>query len=98
VGYFAVDGVFPDLTIILDLPPEVAALRAARGRERDRIERRSPAYHALVHEGYRTFAERAAARGERVAFVAARLPIDRVFRAVLGHAEACLGAAELRRA
>ncbi len=50
VGLEATGGLLPDLTLILDLPGEVA--RARVGRARDRIEDRPAAYHALVREGF----------------------------------------------
>jgi len=50
VGMVATAGVLPDLTIILDVPPEVAQGRTGGGR--DRIEDRPGAYHAKVRDGF----------------------------------------------
>ncbi len=50
VGRVATGGLFPDLTILLDVPAETA--RARVGKARDRIEERSDAYHAKVREGF----------------------------------------------
>jgi dTMP kinase len=50
VGRIATGGLLPDLTIVLDVAPEVA--RARVGKARDRIEDRPPSYHALVREGF----------------------------------------------
>jgi dTMP kinase len=57
VGMVATSGVLPDLTIVLDVPTEVARQRV--GPARDRIEARSDAYHDKVRRGFL-----AAARGE----------------------------------
>jgi dTMP kinase len=50
VGRAATGGLFPDLTVVLDVPPEVA--RARVGPARDRIEDRSDDYHARVRAGF----------------------------------------------
>ena len=50
VGQAATGGLWPDLTLILDVPPETA--RARVGPARDRIEDRPAAYHARVRAGF----------------------------------------------
>lgn len=50
VGMIATAGVLPDLTIVLDVPPEVAEART--GGARDRIEDRPHAYRAKVRDGF----------------------------------------------
>ena len=58
VGDFA-----PDLTIILDLPVEVASARLAeRGERLDRYERRDAAFHQRVRDGFREIATAAPLR------------------------------------
>jgi dTMP kinase len=68
IGQVATAGLWPDLTLILDVPPEVARARVVAAR--DRIEDRPAAYHRLVREGFLTAArewERAqGSRGEGV--------------------------------
>ncbi len=61
VGLFATGGLEPDLTLVLDLPPERA--RARRDRPADRVESRGPEYHARVRAG---FLEEARSRPERI--------------------------------
>src|SRR5687768_6621876 len=46
VGEVAIQGRWPDLTIVLDMPPEDAMARIRR--EKDRIEQRPLAYHEQV--------------------------------------------------
>ncbi|AEB11504.1 dTMP kinase [Marinithermus hydrothermalis] len=47
------EGLVPDVTFLLDLPPEVGLARKA---ERDRLEQESLAFHRRVREGYRVLA------------------------------------------
>ena len=50
VGAFATGGVAPDLSLVFDAPPEVAAPR--RKPEADRVEARGAEYHARVRAGF----------------------------------------------
>ena len=50
IGFFATEGVAPDLTFFMDLPVR-DGLRHRRGAK-DRIERRPLLYHARVRNGY----------------------------------------------
>ncbi len=57
VGRAATGGLLPDLTLVLDLPPEAA--RARVGAARDRIEDRPESYHMRVRDGFLQAARRA---------------------------------------
>lgn len=61
VGKLSTGGLEPDLTLVLDLPPELAESR--RDHPADRIESRGPEYHRRVREGFLTEARR---RPERI--------------------------------
>jgi dTMP kinase len=50
IGHFATCGLEPDITFVLDLPPEAAAAR--RGAAGDRFEARERAFHEKVREGF----------------------------------------------
>lgn len=50
IGQVAARQLRPDLTLILDVPPELARSRV--GRARDRMEDRSGDYHERVREGF----------------------------------------------
>ena len=50
VGQFVTGGLEPDLTLVLDLPPDVAVAR--RNREADRMEDRGAEYLARVRTGF----------------------------------------------
>jgi len=55
VGLAATGGLMPDLTLIVDVPPEVARARIGPGR--DRIEDRGDDYRARVRAGFLKAAE-----------------------------------------
>jgi dTMP kinase len=60
---WATGGLVPDLTLLLDLPPE-DGLRRARGRggRADRLEAEAMEFHTRVRAGFRTLAQAAPAR------------------------------------
>ncbi len=51
---WATGGLWPDLTVLLDVPPDVAASR--RRRELDRLEREDADFHQRVAAGYHALA------------------------------------------
>ncbi|ACS98693.1 dTMP kinase [Paenibacillus sp. JDR-2] len=59
INRFAVDGAMPQLTIYMDIDPEVglARIRAAGEREVNRLDLESLAFHQLVREGYQKLLE-----------------------------------------
>jgi dTMP kinase len=60
---FALGGLAPDLTLILDLPAEIGLARvAARGSAADRFERLDPGFHERLRQGFRRIAADDAAR------------------------------------
>lgn len=81
----------PDLTILLDVPPEVAAERlASAGRERDRLEREAEDFHRRVRNGY---LELAAAEPDRFVVIDAGRPPTTIHQDVLTVVETALTAA-----
>ncbi len=77
----ATGGLVPDLTLLLDLEPEVGLARAARRSTADRLEREDLAFHRRVREGFLAIAR---ARPERVHVVRADADVETVHRQVLG--------------
>jgi dTMP kinase len=72
----AAGGLVPDLTLILDLAPEMGQARqVAGGKLLDRLERESVEFHRRVEEYY------LAARGDGVRHLDGRLPQDRLLQA-----------------
>ncbi len=55
VNEWAIDGCWPDLVVLLDVPAEQLAHRMRR-RELDRFERSGPEFYARVAEGFRQLA------------------------------------------
>jgi dTMP kinase len=72
----AADGLVPDLTLILDLTPEVGQERQVAGGKRlDRLDQESVEFRRRVAEYY------LAARGDGVRHLDGRLPPDRLLQA-----------------
>lgn len=69
------NGLQPDLTILLDAPPEVGRRRAAERSEADRLETEKADFHLRVRQGY---LRQAAAEPGRFAVVDASQPLSRV--------------------
>ncbi len=77
IGRWATGGVFPTLTVILDLPPEEAACR--RKSQGDRLEARRDEFHRRVREGFL----REAARHSGCYVVDSRPPVEEVHQTIL---------------
>ena len=75
---WAVDGLWPDLVVLLDAPADVLA-RRMRGRSLDRFEREDGGFHERVRDG---FSDMAAADPHRWIVVDATPALDAVAAAV----------------
>jgi dTMP kinase len=85
VGRIATGGLIPELTVVLDVPPEVAGRRMARPL--DRMEQQGAAFHVRVREGFLTEAARAP---EKIVVVDASGAVDEVqarIRRIVGSGE-----------
>lgn len=70
---WAVGGLWPQLTVLLDLPTEAAAARRqARGGASDRLESEAEAFHMAVRDGFLALA---AAEPERFLVLDATIPV-----------------------
>jgi len=69
----------PDLTILLDAPPEVGMDRAGRRGAADRLESEKTEFYARVRDGYLALAD---SEPERFAIVDASLPLEQVQAAI----------------
>lgn len=85
VGRVATGGLEPDLTVVLDVAPELA--HARRDRPADRVESRGPDYLARVRAGFLAEAQR---RPERIRVVDAAGSVDTVQQAIRREVEAFL--------
>lgn len=86
----ALDGFAPDLTLVLDLPPDAGMARALSRGAPDRFERMGAAFHARVHAAFLAIAE---AEPERCAVLDAAQSPDAVFAAAASAVAARLGIA-----
>jgi len=73
IGRLAINGMLPDLTIVLDLPVELALSRLTGPA--DRMESRDAAFHARVREGFLAEARR---HPDTIKVVDANQPIQKV--------------------
>ena len=56
INEYAVGGLYPDATFLLDISPEEGRKRNGKTGKSDRLEKQSMEYHAMVAEGYRKLA------------------------------------------
>jgi dTMP kinase len=85
----ALEGLAPDLTLILDIPPAAGRARAMRrGAAADRYERLDAGFHARVRAGFLAIA---AAEPQRCAVLDAARPAETVFADILATVAARLG-------
>lgn len=85
VGRICTGGLEPTLTIVLDLPVELAQTR--RGREADRMEQRALEYHERVRAGFLAEARR---QPDRIKVVDATGSVDAVHAAICAEVERVL--------
>jgi dTMP kinase len=78
IGKLVVGDLCADLTIVLDVPPEIGTSR--RGTRADRIEERGTDYHTRVREG---FLAEAGENPQKIRIVSAEAPIDEVQRKIV---------------
>lgn len=76
--HWAVGGLLPDLTIVLDVTPEVG--RERRGDVHDRLESEADAFHAAVRRGY---LDLAAQDPERYLVLDGSKPVEHLHAAVV---------------
>lgn len=81
---WASEGLWPALTVLLDVNPETAiSRRKAAGQKADRLEREAAAFHQRVREEYLKLA---AAEPERFLVLDASLPIDKLHALIVARA------------
>ena len=80
VGRVAVGSTWPDLTVIFDVDGDLADSRLPEALGKDRIERRGPAFHRLVRQGFLALAE---AQPQHYVVIDASAQPDEVFAQLL---------------
>ena len=84
VNEFALQGIMPDMTFLLDLDAETGISRKRNQAELDRMERESIEFHKKVVEGYRTLAEMSP---ERIIKIDAALPKEDIHAIITTYVE-----------
>ena len=76
MNLFAIDDVMPDLTIFLDIDPEVGIKRINQNRKnKDRLDMEKIEFHERVYEGYQTVKKMFK---DRIVIVDGNKPLDEV--------------------
>ena len=75
INEFAIDGLFPDLTIYLDIEEEAGLARIKDRTFKDRLDVESLAFHHRVNEGYQKVLE---SFKDRITVVDAAMPLEEV--------------------
>ena len=88
VNEFELQGIMPDMTILMDLDAEVGLARKKNQAELDRMERESVDFHKKVVAGYRDLADR---YPERILKVDAALQVQEIHDIIVANIEKKLG-------
>jgi dTMP kinase len=80
LSFWATEGLLPDLTVLLDLPPAIGLGRAGHRSARDRLEAEEFAFHERVRSGFLRLAQDG---GERYVVLPADGAVEQVHEAVL---------------
>lgn len=88
VGGVAIDGVAPDLVLLLDLDAKEADRRRGLGREPDRMESRGETYRTKLREG---FLVEAALAPKKITVIDASQSIEEIATAIQSAVEPLLG-------
>jgi len=82
ISEWATGGLWPDLTILLDLDPETSSgRRRGRGGSSDRLESEAVEFHTAVRDGFRALAK---ADPHRFFTIDAALPVDEIHTRIVG--------------
>ena len=84
VNEFALQGILPDMTFLMDLDAEVGIARKKNQAELDRMEQESLDFHKKVVEGYRSLAEM---NPDRIVKVDAALPKEAIHDIITSYVE-----------
>ncbi|MFO8111427.1 MAG: dTMP kinase [Desulfosalsimonadaceae bacterium] len=89
INHLVLKDVSPDITFLLDLPPETGLMRAwreidagTRDTAQSRFEREKILFHEKVRQGYLALAD---AEPQRIKIIDAALPPEEVKEAILAH-------------
>lgn len=80
INAFAIDGIFPNFTILLEVNLELAMDRIANRKECDRLDKESENFHKMVYRGYK---ELKTMYPDRIVSVDANLSEEETFEQIL---------------
>ncbi len=83
VNHLATGGLFPDRTLVLDLPPARALNRARRRSTTNRFEDEAQAFHRRVRRGYRLLARKEPRRVRWISASGTRAEVSAKLRAAI---------------
>lgn len=78
LAMFCLQGFKPDLTLYLDLPPDIGLARIQKRKAIDRIEQEDVVFFERIREAYLSFAK----EDESIVLIDASQPIDRVHQSI----------------
>ena len=84
VNEFALQGIMPDMTFLMDLDAQEGISRKKNQAELDRMENEKMEFHQKVVDGYRMLADM---HTERIVKIDATLPIDEIHGIIVGYVE-----------
>lgn len=87
VNEYALDGIMPQLTILLDLDADEGIRRKKNQAELDRMELESITFHRKVVEGYRSLAD---LNRDRIYKIDATLPVESIHEEIVKQIEILL--------
>ncbi|QHS23866.1 dTMP kinase [Virgibacillus sp. MSP4-1] len=89
INRFAIQDCMPDVTFLLDIPPEkgLERIRGNAEREQNRLDLEELSFHKKVHEGYQLIADRFP---ERIRRIDAGQPFNQVLEASVKELDAYL--------
>jgi dTMP kinase len=83
LNLFAIESLMPDLTLFIDVRPEVGLARVKNNqREMDRLDNESLTFHEKVYEGYMKLTE---IEPDRIKIINGNQPIENVVQDALKH-------------
>ncbi|RKD28826.1 dTMP kinase [Thermohalobacter berrensis] len=79
INEFAIQGIKPDVTLFLNIDPELASLRRRARQNQDRLEKESIEFHKKVYDGYLRLTKM---YPERIKIIDASKSIEKTFNQI----------------
>ncbi|OON98759.1 MAG: dTMP kinase [Epulopiscium sp. Nele67-Bin004] len=79
---FVCENVYPDLNILLDIPPEIGLLRKAEAKDLNRLDLESKEFHQKVNEGYKILVKQ---NQDKIVVIDATKNIDEILNTIISY-------------